>query len=213
MVSRVTNSTLSAYMQTNIFAPLGITSAAFRASGLPPEEPSLVATAFRTSSGELTPCPPFRNPNPPDDLGGGGLYMSAADYIKILISLLRNDGTLLQPSTVSKLFTPQLSPAAKETLTAVLSPASPPGAMMRSGVDGKEWDHSLGGLLCLDDVVGVCRGGTLSWSGIQHLFWWIDPQAGICGLHASQLMPPNDHMMLENAVGFRREMYERFGKK
>lgn len=200
-------------MQTNIFAPLGITSAAFRNSDLPAEGSNLVETAFRTPSGELRPCPPFRNSNPPDDLGGGGLYMSAADYIKILISLMRNDGTLLQPPTVLKLFTPQLAPAAKETLAGVLSPASPHGAMMRSGIDGNEWDHSLGGLLCMGNVDGECKAGTLSWSGIQHLFWWVDPKAGICGLYASQLMPPNDKTVLESAVGFRRQMFERFGRK
>ena len=212
MVSRVTKSTLSAYMQTNIFSPLGITSAAFRESELP-QEPRLVTMAFRTPSGELVPCPPFRNNNPQDDLGGGGLHMSASDYIKILISLLRDHGTLLQPPTVAELFNPQLSPEAKESLTAVLSPSSPPGAMMRSGIDGKEWNHSLGGLLNMDDVDGVCKRGTLSWSGIQHLFWWIDAQAGLCGLYASQLMPPNDETILNDAVEFRKEMYHKFAKK
>ena len=203
-------------MQTNIFSPLGITSAAFRASHLPQESEEgsrLVTMACRTPSGELVPCPPFRNPNPQDDLGGGGLYMSAADYIKILISLLRDDGKLLQPSTRAELFNPHLSPDAKETLTAVLSPASPPGAMMRSGVDGKEWNHSLGGLLNMEDVDGMCKRGTLSWSGIQHLFWWVDPQAGICGLYASQLMPPNDETTLKDAVEFRKDIYEKFGKQ
>ncbi|RJE19462.1 beta-lactamase [Aspergillus sclerotialis] len=215
MVCRVTNSSLSAYMQTNIFSPLDITSAAFRASDLPKESQGsgLVTMACRTPSGELVPCPPVRNPNPQDDLGGGGLYMSATDYIKILISLLRDDGKLLQPSTLAELFNPHLSPEAKETLTGVLSPSFPPGTMMRSGVDGKEWNHSLGGLLNMEDVDGMCKCGTLSWSGIQHLFWWVDPQAGICGLYASQLMPPNDETTLKDAVEFRKDMYQKFGKK
>lgn len=139
--------------------------------------------------------------------------MSPADYIKILISLLHNDGALLGPENAGNLlFTPQLSPAAKTSLTAALDPSSRPSAMFRSGVDGHEWDHSLCGLLNMDDVDGVCRQGTLSWSGIHHLFWWVDRKSGLCGIYASQLMPPNDKTTLEEAVGFRKEMFCRFAR-
>ena len=52
-----------------------------------------------------------------EGMGGIGLYTSMASYIKILHSLLINDGKLLRPETVDKfIFEPQLSASSRESL-------------------------------------------------------------------------------------------------
>lgn len=169
MVERVNGGIrLGEYMKKNIWDPLGMTSTGFR----PKENENILKnwcpTTRRTPEGELVPSPPYQNQNPKDDLGGGGLYSSAPDYIKVLISLLKNDGKLLKPETVKSMFTPQL-PDDKYIVSTVTAPVT--GAMYRGGIDSAAWNWGLGGILNMEDVQGICKKGTLSWGGLPNLFW------------------------------------------
>ena len=42
---------------------------------------------------------------------------------------------------------------------------------------------------------------------------WIDREAGICGMYASQILPPGDAKSNELNGVFQRTMYERMGKE
>ncbi|KIX92079.1 uncharacterized protein Z520_12233 [Fonsecaea multimorphosa CBS 102226] len=207
MVERVNeNMTLGQYMKKNIWDPLGMASTSFRLGQNERVRSRLCATTTRTPEGDLVPADPYPNPNPKDDLGGGGLYSSAEDYIKVLISLLKNDGTLLKPETVNMMFTPQLSDEASLVAT-VTEPGA--GPMFRGGVDSPAWNFGLGGILNMKDVDGICKKGTMSWGGLPNLFWWIDPTAGNCGMYASQIIPPGDLESMNLSVAFRREIFAR----
>ncbi|KIW84619.1 hypothetical protein Z517_00007 [Fonsecaea pedrosoi CBS 271.37] len=209
MVERVNGGMkLGQYMKKNIWDPLGMASTSFR-----PEENELVrsrlcATTARTAEGDLVPADPYPHHNPKDDLGGGGLYSSAPDYIKVLISLLKNDGLLLKPETVKVMFSPQLSNDAYLNATMATPGAGP---MFRGGVDSSAWNFGLGGILNMEDVAGVCKKGTMTWGGLPNLFWWIDPAAGNCGIYASQLLPPGDPETMNLAVAFRKDIFARHG--
>ncbi|KAL2829114.1 beta-lactamase/transpeptidase-like protein [Aspergillus pseudoustus] len=207
MVERVNGGVrLGEYMKQHILDPLGMTSTSFSLAENEHIRDRLCATAQRTADGKLTMSNPYNPLNPADDSGGGGLYSSVADYMKVLISLLKNDGLLLRPDTVTIMFEPQLDdpkPLLAETQ------GSSGGAMFRGGIDCNAWNVGLGGILTTIDVEGVCRKGTLSWGGLPNLFWWIDPMAGDCGMYASQILPPGDQISMELAVEFRREIYAR----
>ena len=51
-----------------------------------------------------------------DDFGGSGLFGTAEDYLKLLRSILRNDGKLLTEQSVDLMFTPSLSTASRASL-------------------------------------------------------------------------------------------------
>lgn len=169
MVERVNGGTrLGEYMKKNIWDPLGMTSTGFRPKENEKIFKNWCSTTRRTPEGDLVPSPPYQNQNPKDDLGGGGLYSSAPDYIKVLISLLKNDGKLLKPETVKLMFTPQL-PDDKHIVATVTPPVE--GVMYRAGVDSAAWNWGLGGILNMEDVEGICKKGTLTWGGLPNLFW------------------------------------------
>lgn len=159
---------LGEYMKQHIFDPLEMTSTGFRPGENEKIRENLSATTLRTPKGELKVGKSFPTGNPKDDLGGGGLYSSATDYIKVLISILRNDGKLLKRETVDLMFTPQL-PDPKYLEAVANDPKT--GVFYRSGVDGQRWNYGLGGLLNMEDAEGVCRKGTMSWAGLPNLFW------------------------------------------
>lgn len=169
MVERVNgNVRLGDYMKTHIWEPLGMTSTGFRLNENETVRKNLCPTTAKTPQGELVPSKPYPNPDPVDDLGGGGLYSCVKDYLKVLVSLLKNDGTLLKPETVKLMFTPQL-PDPKWLVETVYSPLG--GAMFRAGVESDKWNFGLGGILNAEDVDGVCKKGTMTWGGLPNLFW------------------------------------------
>ncbi|KEF56667.1 beta-lactamase [Exophiala aquamarina CBS 119918] len=206
MVERVNGGIrLGDYFKKHIFEPLGMRSTGFRPSENESIRESLSATTVRTPTGELVGATPFPPANPKDDLGGGGLYTAPKDYIKVLIALLQNKGTLLKPETVDMMFAPQLPDS--KYLEAVVNPER--GVMYRSGVDSRQWNFGLGGILNMEDVEGVCKKGTMTWGGLPNLFWWIDRTAGTCGMYASQLLPPSDATSMQIALEFRKSIARR----
>ncbi|KIW37031.1 uncharacterized protein PV06_10664 [Exophiala oligosperma] len=195
---------LGEYLKRHIWEPLGMTSTGFRIAENDRIRNNLCPTTKRELTGELAPSAPYNHQNPVDDLGGGGLYSSAADYIKLLISLLKNDGTLLKPETTKMMFEPQLADP-RHLLVHTQNPKT--GGMFRNGVDSESWNFGLGGILTTAEVPGVCKKGTMSWGGLPNLFWWIDPVAGNCGIYASQLLPPGDPTSIALSVEFHKEIY------
>ncbi|KAL9620961.1 MAG: hypothetical protein Q9160_004614 [Pyrenula sp. 1 TL-2023] len=160
---------LGEYMRTNIWEPLGMKSTAMRVSDNKLVQANLCTNTDRSSEdGSLHTSPGFRTQNPKDDLGGGGMYSCPDEYIRILISLLKNDGTLLKPETVNSMFEPQL-PDPKHLLSTTQHPQY--GVMYTSGIQSEGWNFGLGGLLNTVDVPGICYKGTMTWSGMPNLYW------------------------------------------
>lgn len=100
-------------MYTHIFVPLSMTSTTFRQSEI---FDRLVPTAERHTpeveqvngtTRELVPGTSFWVDGVKDDYGGGGGYSVVSDYMKVLRSILRNDGVLLKRKTVELMFKPQ----------------------------------------------------------------------------------------------------------
>ncbi|MCJ1478269.1 hypothetical protein MMC13_006946 [Lambiella insularis] len=182
MVERVSGVRLGMYMNEHVWEPLGMHSTTFQLFSHKGVQDHLCSMTARSPTGELLAAPPYRTQDPKDDLGGGGIYTSPHDYIKVLIAILQNDGKILKRESVELMFQPQLSndTALKST---VLGDA---GAMYRGGVASDAWNFGLGGILNMDDVDEICKKGTMTWSGLPNLYWWIDPAIGTCGFYASQ---------------------------
>lgn len=178
MVERVNgHCKLGEYMQKSIFEVLGMHHSTFRPWDHPDIMKKMGGRTFRdTESGKITLDRSGWFPLAPDledDFGGAGLYSCAEDYIKVLLSLLRNDGRLLKQETVEQLFTPQLADPK------FLQDQMTSGLISTGGTNGLpkgcRYNHGLGGCLVTDAVEGHCGPNTLFWSGLANSYWVSPP--------------------------------------
>jgi CubicO group peptidase (beta-lactamase class C family) len=215
VVERVTGTTLGDHVRRRIAAPLGIApdDAQFypvrgdgvraRLVDLNPEDPEGLGRAVLGGSGEW-------NRRSQGDFGGHGLFMTGEGYVKVLRSLLANDGKLLRPGTVEKMFENQIGPDAAEGHRAVVH--DPAGAYYRVGVDvDKKLGYGLGGLLTLEDQDGWYGEKTMTWGGGMSLTWFIDRKNDLCGIGAVQPSIPLAGATVEGLKQtFRRDIYRKY---
>ena len=224
IVERVTGGTLGDHVRRRICGPLDIDPAdaqfypvqgdAVRARlvDLNPDDPECLGRAVLGGGGDM-------NLRSQGDFGGHGLFMTGADYAKVLRSLLVNDGKLLRPETVDDMFRDRIfvggsAAAAKSELAASYRAAmnGPTGVFFRVGTDpGARVGYGLGGLLTLDDVDGWYGAGTLTWGGGISFVWFIDRKNGLCGVGAVQPALPVDMAVVDDLKQtFRHDIYRKF---
>ncbi|KAF2676758.1 beta-lactamase/transpeptidase-like protein [Lentithecium fluviatile CBS 122367] len=222
LIERVTKLSLEEYMKKNLWEPLGINDITFFLAQRPdlqerrmamstrdPSSPKAThATASDLSSYREIGTLPIR-----DCLGGQGAFAPASAYIKILHALLVSDTDekLLQKESVEELFRPQLSEGGKAGLAAMMQIEAAKNAM-GGPEEGAEKDHALGGIVIMGDEEGGRRGGTMVWGGLPNLTWFVDRKAGLCGLFATQVIPPGDGKCAELTRAFEKGVYELYEK-
>lgn len=108
--------------------------------------------------------------------GGQGVYTTPESYIKVLWSILTDDGKLLKPETRGLLFERVLTPEAEKAFDERCR-ESPNFALGLPVPPEISRSHSVGGLLTLEDCDGDHwrREGNLSWSGLPNIVW-------VCGI-------------------------------
>ncbi|OKL59538.1 hypothetical protein UA08_04991 [Talaromyces atroroseus] len=231
LIERLTGLSLQDYMAQNIWQPLGITDMTFFLSGRDDLRARVASMSKRepyetsdnpTAKSTSVHAPEYQycfNPDMADCQGGGGVFGSPVEYIKVLRALLLASDApdvrpvppkqLLHRSSVDAMFTPQLGGESQKALQAVAE--IPRYNYMMGGMPPdtrKDW--GLGGLLVMDDIAGWRSKGTMTWGGTPNLTWWIDRKVGLCGLYASQLMPIGDAKSVELEKVFEKAMYERY---
>ena len=201
-IEKLTGLSLEDYCQQHIFKPLGML-ATFR-YGLHPEmAKNLVPVMTRKPDATLTETPRIYPSNPQVDMGGSGVCCSTPDFMKLLKSLLRKDGKILNAESIDKLLGHRLPDRTVMESKEVREffPSVPPEVRV---------DHSLAGLVNLDSLPATGRSpGSSSWSGATSTYWWIDPVAGVCGFYGSQVMQVRDQgISLRKFEEFERAVYE-----
>jgi len=162
------------FLQQRIFEPLGMVDTGF----LVPEGKAdrLALTYARDGNGRLVPQPAGRVSQTPSFLsGGGGLYSTAADYLRFCQMVLNGgelDGIRL---------------ARAETVTLMSSDhlGDRPGGIFGL-VEGFGLGFSVRRHLG-DPPLGSV--GELSWAGIFSTTFWIDPEQQVIGIYLTQLSP------------------------
>lgn len=200
MVERVTGQTLGSYMEKNIFQPLGMNSTTFRLKDREDIRSRRADMALRTADGAVVPSPTrFFSDNASDDHGGGGLFSCAEDYVKLLVSVLKNDGTLLTPPTMDLLFTPCLPPDAltelranRKALYKIFRESKEGSAALFKVIQPEEMNYALGGQISERDWEGGRKAGSMNWGGLPNLIWVLDRKTGIALLFCAQILPPGD---------------------
>ena len=102
-IEAVSGKRLDAYLRDHMFTPLGMNDTGFKISDA--QRKRLVGMHARGEDGSLAPIPFELEQNPEFHMGGGGLYGTAADYIKFTQMILNkgsgNGNQVLKPETVA----------------------------------------------------------------------------------------------------------------
>jgi CubicO group peptidase (beta-lactamase class C family) len=208
MVEAASGKKLGQYMAEHIFGPLGMTSTAFRISdGM---RKRMAKIHHRGPDGKLTPDPALELPQEPEfEMGGGGLYSTAGDYLKF-VRMMLNQGKsdkgqpVLKPGTVAEMS----KNAMGDSRVCMLKTAAPPfsnDAEFFPGMD-KRWGLTF---MINNEKAPTGRSpGSLAWAGLANTYYWIDQSKGVGGVYATQVLPFADVKSLPLFYAFEKAVYD-----
>ncbi|PMB71996.1 Acyltransferase LovD [Beauveria bassiana] len=180
---------LGAYMQTHVFAPLGLRDTGFYPSRLPHVGADRTVADFVRRGGKLVPEGAGAAPVVEDwtiESGGGGLFSTARDFATFLQGLLA--GKLLSNESLDLLCARQLSPKQVKGIEAFTYDMGVHGIVAPEFPKHARMQQAFGGMLNVDDVPGKRRKGSISWSGASGPRWWLDRETGIAGVMMLNVM-------------------------
>ena len=196
---------LDAYLREHIFAPLGMSDTAFKITD--DMRKRLVGMHARGEDGTLAAIPFELEQNPEFHMGGGGLYSTAADYIKFCQMILNkgkgNGNQVLKAETVALMGQNHIGELTVDKMTT----AAP---MYTNDVDLYPDQVKKWGLSFLINTAKTPEGrspGSLAWAGLANTYYWIDPSRDVCGVILTQLLPFADKHSLEAFAGFEKGIY------
>jgi methyl acetate hydrolase len=196
---------LDAYLRDHMFTPLGMSDTGFKITDQMRKR--LVGMHARGEDGSLTPIPFELEQEPEFHMGGGGLYGTAADYIKFTQMILNkgrgNGNQVLKPETVALMGQNHIGELTMGKMTTAIGWATNDVDLYPDMV--KKW-----GLSFLINSAKTPEGrspGSLAWAGLANTYYWIDPARDITGVILMQLLPFADKKCLEAFAGFERGVY------
>ena len=206
MVEAVSGKRLGAYLAENLFGPLGMTSTAFKITG--DMRARLAKIHQRDEKDAFAPQMDLEIPQDPEfEMGGGGLYATAGDYLQF-VRLILNRGKagsaqVLKPETVDLMSKNNMG----DLRVTLLKTAAPPlsnDAEFFPGVP-KAWGLSF--QINLERAPTGRPAGGLMWAGLANSYFWIDPATGIGGVYLTQVLPFADKKTLPLYYEFERAFY------
>ncbi|KAJ6084890.1 hypothetical protein N7499_004519 [Penicillium canescens] len=203
---------LGDYMQHHIFDPLGINDITFYSDRHDIQE-RLVQCWERSESEGLKKVRLSKRPYPAKEhFGGGGLFASATDLLKVYGAILRKDKKVLGKEMVDLMFKPQLQHTVGLDNLSDSHP-SYRNSILNSIPTSTPINFGLGGLLNLQSVVGHRGSHSLTWSGMANCYWWIDPRNGIAGVYLSQMIPSGEPDAIALLSKFEETVYSSVASK
>ena len=205
-VERASGQKLGAYFKENLFEPLGMRGTGFKLNA--DQRARLVGMHARLPDGQVTPLP-FEIPQEPEfQMGGGGLYSTAGDYLafqRMILNQGQTDGgqQLLEPETVRQMSENQMG-ATNVRLLRTAIPAYSNDAEFFPGMV-KKW--GFGFMINTEQVPGGRGPGGLTWAGLGNTYFWIDPAKCIAGIIMMQFVPFADPTALELYDKFEKAVY------
>jgi methyl acetate hydrolase len=206
MVEAVSGKRLGAYMAENLFTPLGMTSTAFKIT--PDMRARLAKIHQRDDKDAFTPLMDLEIPQEPEfEMGGGGLYSTAGDYLRFVRMILNRgkagSAEVLKPETVDLMSKNNMG----NIRVGLLKTAAPPlsnDAEFFPGV-AKSWGLSF---QINEEKAPTGRpAGGLMWAGLANSYYWIDHATGIGGVYLTQVLPFADKKSLPLYYEFEKAFY------
>jgi len=207
MVEAASGRKLGDYLQQNVFAPLGMESTSFKLT--PSQRARLASVHARGPDGSLAVFP-FELPQEPQfEMGGGGLYGSARDYIRFTRMIL-NRGSLdgrqvLKPETVHMMSQNQMGDI---DVPNEFKTAAPPLSRDVALFPGIRLKWGLSFLINSAPTPLGRSAGSLAWAGLANTYFWIDPAKRVTGVFLSQVLPFFDQKTIELAGAFEAAVYQ-----
>jgi methyl acetate hydrolase len=204
-IEAVSGKRLDVYLRENMFAPLGMNDTGFKITDSMRQR--LVGMHARGEDGSLAPIPFELEQEPEFHMGGGGLYGTAADYIKFTQMILNqgrgNGNQVLKPETVALMSQNHIGELTMGKMVTV-------APIYTNDVDlfpdiVKKW-----GLSFMINTAKTAEGrsaGSLAWAGLANTYFWIDPARNVAGVILMQLLPFADAKALEAFAGFESGVY------
>ncbi len=206
IVEAVSGRRLGDYMEENFFVPLGMTDTAFKIR--PGMRARLAKVHIRNAEGVLGPMD-FEIPQEPEfEMGGGGLYSTAGNYLKF-VQMILNRGTgngnqVLRHETVD-LMSRNAMGSLKVKMLKTAIPSLTNDAEFFPGMD-KSWGLSF--MINNDRAPTGRTPGSLAWAGLANTYFWIDHNKGVAGVYLTQVLPFADTKALPLFYAFESEVYQ-----
>jgi methyl acetate hydrolase len=195
MIERVSGLKLGEYLQRNLFEPLGMNDTAFRIT--PSMRSRLAKIHQRNDDDSLTAGELEIEQSPENEMGGGGLYGTAGDYLRF-VRMILNDGRgddgrrVLKAETVQQMSRNAMG----ATRVTMLKSAAPPLTNDAEFFPGLEKSWGLTFQINEQKAPTGRPAGGLMWAGLANTFYWIDRESGVGGVYLSQILPFADKKSL-----------------
>ena len=206
LIEAASGQTLGAYLHEHVLAPLGMHSTAFR---LTPELRSRLTKVHQRDPDATLRAIDFEVVQEPEfELGGGGLYSTARDYLRFVRAILNGgalEGTrILQGDTVLDMARNQIGPLRVQPMNTAL-PAMSNDAEFLPGI-AKTW--GLGFQINETAAPTGRSAGALMWAGLANTFYWIEPRSGVGGVVLTQILPFADRLAVALFESFETTVYD-----
>jgi CubicO group peptidase (beta-lactamase class C family) len=203
-VERVSGRSLGDYLAEYVFEPIGMRDTAFK---LTDERRTRLAGMHARADGTLGPTE-FEVPQEPEfQMGGGGLYGTASDYLAFervfLNDGLANGHCVLRPETVRLMASNAMGDLNVRLLKTAVPPLSNDAEFFPGMV--KKW--SLGFMISTVAAPTGREAGCLAWAGLGNTYFWIDPRRGVAGVILMQILPFADAKALTLFDDFEKAVY------
>jgi methyl acetate hydrolase len=204
-VEKVSGQTLQVYFEENLFGPLGMLDTTFK---LTPQQRSRFAGMHtRQSDGSLIRLEFDLAQDPEFQMGGGGLYGTAGDYLAFQQMFLRHGRAkgkrLLSPDTIEMLSQNQIGSLQMPPWKSEIPALSNDGDFFPGMV--KKW--SLAFMLNTEAVAEGRSANSMAWAGLFNLYYWIDRARQVAGVMMTQILPFLDRKVLDLFDKFEKAIY------
>lgn len=207
-IERAASQRLDAYMEANIFGPLGMRDTTW---DLREAQRPRLAEVHRRVDGKLEPMirelPAGREYIP----AGGSLYSTAADYLAFIGMILnggRHGGTEIIGADTLALMGENHTGAVQ---VGRLSPTVPAMSNDVAFMGDARACWGLGFQVNLDPLPTGRSAGSLAWAGLGNTYFWIDPAKGVGGVLLTQVLPFADAAVLDVFARFETAVYRALG--
>jgi CubicO group peptidase (beta-lactamase class C family) len=206
IVESVTGQRLGAYLRDHVLGPLGMGDTAFKITA--DMRARMAKVHQRGDDGTLSPTD-FEIPqNPEFEMGGGGLYSTAPDYLRFIRMILNGgvgqNGRVLKSETVELMSRNHMGDLLSVHLLKTAIPSVTNDAEFFPGIR-KTWGLSF--MINMDEAPTGRSPGSFAWAGLANTYFWIDPTKGIGGVYITQLFPFADRTSLPLFLEFEKATY------
>jgi CubicO group peptidase (beta-lactamase class C family) len=177
VVEQLSEQTLGAYLQENVWRPLGMTDTTFL---IPADKAGRYAKPLPVDpvTGKAQSLTPLTQPAK-FECGGGCAASTASDYMRFALMLLNKgkygEARILSRKTVEYMLSNQIGPDVKNLI---------------GNADPTRADYGFGLGLAVQTTPGIVRMaasvGTFSWPGASGTNWWADPREDLAVVFMAQ---------------------------